>query len=300
VGERTWPLDQELRVSSDTEDGELAAECACALGLGSPCQDCAGHDAFMNLAGVLLADFDLRDLVQVLAERCGRLGRAAEVGLFLAGSEGELQVVASTLRRKHKLELLEVQHHTDGPCVEVLRSGQAVLNASIAGNTPWPNFAAEARAGGYQIVHALPMRHNGQVIGVVNIFDDRPVTLNPTRARVAQALIDIAAFAIVQGRALHEATSVTRQLQGALESRVVIEQAKGVVSHRLGIDIGQAFHLLREYSRQTNTRLTQVASNVVERRLGTEEVLAMAGANRRARTSRSDRANSSRALGPAS
>jgi GAF domain-containing protein len=126
----------------------------------------------------------------------------------------------------HNLELFEVQH-TEGPCLDVLRSGQAVVNAPIPENTRWPLFAAEAHAAGYKTVHALPMRHNGRVIGVVNLFDDKSAMLDKTRIRVVQALADIASFAVLQTRALDEATSLTSPPGQARSGRLPLARVRG-------------------------------------------------------------------------
>lgn len=234
------------------------------------CESCPLSDAFIELAGILVEDFDLIDLFHLLTERGAALVRAAEVGLLLRVGD-ELRVAGSSSPRMHNLELFEMQS-TEGPCVEVLRTGDPILNTTIAGDARWPRFAARARAAGYEMVHALPMRHNGQIIGVVNIFGDQAVPLTRTHVRAVQALADLASFALLKTRALDEATNLSDQLRQALDSRVIIEQAKGMVSERLGLDLDGAFTRLRDYSRNTNTRLTEVASGVVDRRLSIDQL----------------------------
>lgn len=236
-------------------------------------------DTFVELASILVGDFDLFELLALLSARCVELLGAAEAGLLLAGDDGALHVVASSSEEMHRLELFEVQR-AEGPCLEVYRRGEAVLNEPLAGSTRWPRFSAQATAAGFQTVHAFPLRHKDQVIGVLNVFDHRTAALSPTDAAVTQALADIASFAILQHRALRHATELSDQLRHALASRVVIEQAKGALAERLRIDVASAFFLLRKYARNRNERIADVALQVVARELRAEDVLAGAGARR--------------------
>lgn len=237
-------------------------------------------ETFVELADTLVAEFDLVDLLSLVSERSVELLDAAEGGLLLTGADNELHVMASSSERMHDLELFEIQR-AEGPCLEVLGSGRAVVNASLDG-TRWPHFAPRARAAGYQTVHALPMRHNGKVIGVINLFANGAARLSQGDVAVAQAMADIASFAIVQDRALHDSLELADQLHQALQSRVAVEQAKGILSERLGIGVDAAFHLLRSYARNRNERIADVARLVVGRELCADDVLTGA----RATTSR--------------
>jgi GAF domain-containing protein len=201
-------------------------------------------ESLVELADTLVAEFDLVDLLSLLSERCVELLGAAEAGLLLAGDDARLHVMASSSERRHNLELFEVQR-AEGPCLEVLESGRAVVNVSLVGDGRWPSFAPRARAAGYRTVHALPMRHDGSVIGVVNLFGAGETHLGPGEVTLAQALADIASFAIVQDRALRHTQEVADHLREALRSRVAVEQAKGVLSKRLSVDVDAAFRLLR-------------------------------------------------------
>lgn len=230
-------------------------------------------DVFIELADILLSGFDLDDLLHILAKRCCDLFGASAVGLLLTSQHGRLEVVASSSERMHTLEMFEIQN-SEGPSLDVLRTGRAIVNGSVMTDSRWPRFAPRARAAGYCVVHALPMRHDGKVIGVVNIFDDKRLDLDDRQERIAQALADIATFAILQTRALSEATDLMGHLQRALRSRVVIEQAKGVLSERLAINMADAFALLRDYSRNRNERIGQVATLVVAHRLTAGEIVA--------------------------
>lgn len=247
-------------------------------------------ETFVELAGLLVTDFDLVDLFSLVVERCAALLDVAEAGLLLSDRHHRLRAMASSSERMHVIELFEIQNE-EGPCLDVFRSRLPVVNASVDGDDRWPSFAPQARAAGFATVHAFPMRHVDRVIGVVNLFDDRRSTLTSREAEVAQALADIATFVILQSRAVRDATELADQLQSALWSRVVVEQAKGVLSERLGVNVAGAFAVLRDYARKHNERIADVAGRVVDHTLGAHEVAAgaHAGPSRPARVSGSHR-----------
>lgn len=223
-------------------------------------------DTFVELAAILAGDFDLFELLALLSGRCRDLLRAGEAGLLLVGDDRQLHVVASSSEQMHLLELYEVQR-AEGPCLTVYESRVAVLGEPLDASTRWPAFAAQAVAAGFRTVHALPMRHDHEIIGVVNLFDRLATSLTARDAAVAQALADIASFAIVQDRALRRTEDTARQLRHALRSRVSIEQAKGVLSEGLQVEPAAAFELLRDYARNRSERIADVASRVVDRSL---------------------------------
>lgn len=229
-------------------------------------------ECFVDLAEALRGELDVGRLLHLLVEECAELAEATDVGLLLVSPSGRLRAAASSSERMHELELFEIER-SEGPCLEVLQTGSAVLNGSLGRESRWPRFATRARAAGYRLVHALPMRHGRDLVGVVNLFNQETAALPPGSARIAQALADLVTFAILQSSALHEATDRAGHLERALRSRVLIEQAKGVISERLAIDIGDAFAVLRDYSRNANQHITEVARHVVERELAAEVVL---------------------------
>lgn len=242
-------------------------------------------DTLVQLANTLVSDFDLFDLLSLLSARCVEFLQASEAGLLVAGEDARLHVVASSSEQMHSLELFELQS-AEGPCFDVYTRREPVLNEPLA-DTRWPLFAPKARAAGFQTVHALPMRHNHEVIGVLNILDHRAPVLSGYDAAVTQALADIATFALLQHRALRHATALAEQLQGALQTRIAVEQAKGMLSARLQGDVGTAFDLLRRYSRNRNERIGDVARRVVEHRLSTAEIVAGADGRGTAQTTAS-------------
>lgn len=218
----------------------------------------------VELADSLVADFDVVDLLTLLADRCVDTFDVAAAGIMLAGADGVLRVVASSSEEMRILELFEEQH-AEGPCLDCYRSGAPIANQQLASaQDRWPRFAPEATAAGFTSVQALPMRLRGSVIGALNLFHSDGSALGEAPTDLAQAFADVATIAILQNRASLEAQVVNEQLSEALTSRIVIEQAKGMVAERLGLDVGEAFTKLRAHARNHNQRLADLAAAVVD------------------------------------
>ena len=217
----------------------------------------------VELADTLVADFDVVGFLHILALRCTEWFDAAEAGLMLADQRGGLRVVASSSERARLLELFEV-HNEQGPCLDCLRSGTRVVSEDLEADAGrWPLFAPEALKAGFRSVHALALRCQSQVIGALNIFRTAPGALQEVDLVAAQAMADVATIGILQQRAVQEARVLAEQLQSALNSRVVIEQAKGVLAERAQVNLDDAFGMLRGYARNHNSRLRDVAEAVI-------------------------------------
>jgi GAF domain-containing protein len=220
---------------------------------------------FVELMDTLVEDFDVVEVLTVLANRCVDVLNVGAAGLMLIAPEGDLRVMASSSEAMRVLELFELQSE-EGPCLDCYRTGQPVVNQDLATiNGRWPRFATEALAAGFRSVHALPMRLRGLVIGALNLFHVEAGEMRPADVNAAQALADVATIAILQRRAAHDAQALTERLNEALISRVVIEQAKGVVAERRGLDMEQAFETLRNHARNHHLRLADVAQGIVDR-----------------------------------
>jgi GAF domain-containing protein len=223
--------------------------------------------ALIELADTLVDDFDVVDLLTLLVERCVEVLGIPAAGLMLVAPEGDLRVAASSSEAMRLLELFELQSQ-EGPCLDCYQAGEAVVNQDLAvGDGRWPNFAPVAVQAGYRSVHALPMRLRGQVIGALNLFRADKGAMDAVDVLAGRALADMATIAILQHRAAAEAYLLNEQLSFALNSRVLIEQAKGVLAERGGLDMEQAFSLLRTHARNHNLRLVDVAEQVVDRTL---------------------------------
>jgi transcriptional regulator with GAF, ATPase, and Fis domain len=224
-------------------------------------------EAFVQAADTMVDDFDVIDFLHTLAERCVQLLDVDAAGLMLADNLGQLHATAASSENARLLELFELQGDA-GPCVDAFRTGTPVVNADLEANQHrWPRFAEAARATGFTEVHALPLRLRETVIGALNLFCSQPGRLSEDDTRIGQALADVATIGILAQRNVHQAELLTMQLQNALTSRVIIEQAKGVLAERHKISVDQAFTLLRKYARNHNQRLSDLARDVAEGRV---------------------------------
>lgn len=227
-------------------------------------------EVFVTLADTLVDDFDAVDFMRTLAETAVELIGADAVGLMLADQQGLLHLVASSSERARLLELFELQQG-QGPCLACYSSGQAVVNVGhAAADVRWPGFGSALQDSGYASVHALPMRLRGHVIGAMNLFRADPRDLSTDDLALGQGLADIATVGLLQERAIAERQLLAEQLQTALNSRVTLEQAKGIIAERLGLEVDQAFLAMRQAARSSGRSLKAVAAAVIR---GDEEAL---------------------------
>jgi transcriptional regulator with GAF, ATPase, and Fis domain len=220
-------------------------------------------DTFVDLADTMVADFDVLDFLHMLTDRTVRLLGASAAGVVLADPRGELRVAAASSEEAGLLELFQLQND-QGPCLECFRTGRPVTATDLSGPAQrWPRFAQAAAQAGFRAVEALPMRLRDQVIGALNLFRAEPAPFALADLRIAQALADVATIGLLHERNVRRRETVAEQLQAALNSRVVIEQAKGKLAERLSVDMDRAFTMLRDYARTTNQHLTDVARDFV-------------------------------------
>ncbi|MDI6104138.1 GAF and ANTAR domain-containing protein [Actinoplanes sp. NEAU-A12] len=219
---------------------------------------------FVEIADTLVDEFDMLEYMHMITERVADLTETPAVGMLLAGHRGRLEFVAGSTENVTLVELFVVQNE-EGPCLEAFHTGEPVVNVDLghaAGR--WPRFAPLAVEAGFQSVHAFPMRLRREVIGTLNVFGDTPGRdFGGDDVTVMQALADAATIGLLQERAISHGETLTEQLQGALNSRVIIEQAKGAVAQARGISVDEAFTVIRGYARNHNRRLTEVANAVV-------------------------------------
>jgi GAF domain-containing protein len=220
---------------------------------------------FVDLADTLVANFDLMEFLHTLTEQCVQLLDADAAGLLLADGRGALRLVAASTDKVQVIELFQLQSD-EGPCPDCYRTGQIVRIGDLRSAeaiSRWPGFAAAAAETGFGGVHAIPMRLREQIIGTLNLFHPVGAGPDPMTARVARSLVDVATIGLLQELALRHQEILTEQLQTALNSRVIIEQAKGILAERYGLDPEQAFTVLRNYARNHNHPLTQLARDVI-------------------------------------
>lgn len=227
----------------------------------------------VEMADSLVDDFDVVALLSLLADRCVEVLDVAAAGVMLVAPDGGLRVIASSSEAMRMVELFELQAD-EGPCLDCYRTGAAVLLdddlATVGGR--WPRFAPVAAAAGFRAAHALPMRLRGSMIGALNLFGATHGALPPADVAAGQALADVATIAILQQRVMSDSRVLIDQLNTALTSRVVIEQAKGVMAEGANLSMESAFDALRRHARDRNLRLADVARSVIDRTLSPAEV----------------------------
>lgn len=228
---------------------------------------------FVELADTLVDEFDVVDFLQMLTDRCVELLDVDAAGLMLADQRGNLQLVASTMERARLLELFELQVD-QGPCLECFTSGRPVTNVDLPeARERWPRFARAAVEVGFGGTHAVPMRLRKQVIGALNLFTDRRARLDDDSIAVGQALADVATIGLLHERSMTEQTVLSEQLQSALNSRILVEQAKGMLAARTGVSVGEAFTRMRKHARDSGRTLTVVAAAVVDGSIDAQAVV---------------------------
>jgi GAF domain-containing protein len=219
----------------------------------------------VELADNLVDDYDIIDVLTVLSDRCVQALDVDAAGVMLATPGGELQFVASSSESMRVLELFQIQV-AEGPCVDCFRDGLAIVNHSLDDTEGrWPRFAPRAIAQGFRSVHCLPLRLRGRTIGALNLFRTQEGSLTEEDVAVAQGLADVATIAILQHRSSLDANTLNTQLSNALNSRVIIEQAKGMVRQATSCGMDDAFNRLRAHARNHNEGLTELATRIVGR-----------------------------------
>lgn len=225
-------------------------------------------EVFVELADSLVDDFDLVDFLQNLTERAAAVTGADAAGLMLASPHDGLKFMAATNPTGRMLELLQLQN-SEGPCLDCYSTGEPVVNADLReAGSRWPIFAPVASQAGFRSVHAFPLRLRTEIIGALNLFGRQDSEFREHDVRIVQALADVATIAIIQERTLARSEELAEQLQLALSSRIVIEQAKGAIAQRLDVSLDEAFSRLRTEARSTQRRLVDVAQGHLERPRG--------------------------------
>jgi len=221
-------------------------------------------DLFVEVADTLVTDFDLVEFLHKLTDHAAAVSGAEAVGLMLADHHGKLRYMAASNETGKMFELFQLQN-SEGPCLDCFSTREPVVNADLASATDrWPVFAPAAIAAGFQSVHAFPMRLRDDVIGALNLFGHADVEFQDKDVRVVQALADIATIALLQERSIAHSEALTVQLQGALNSRIVIEQAKGALAQMEATTPAEAFELMRSQARSSHRRLVDVAAEVLD------------------------------------
>jgi GAF domain-containing protein len=221
-------------------------------------------DTFVVLADTLVDNYDIIDFLHTLAERCVELLDISAAGIMLADPNGELRHAACSSEQMRLVELFELQIE-EGPCFDAYHQQTSVrCEVPSAAASRWPRFAPHAVEAGFLGVSAVPLRLRAEVVGALNMFSSAAQSLDDDELRVAQAMADVATIGILQERALRDSRTFSAQLQVALDSRIAIEQAKGILAEHRGISVDEAFALLRGFARSHNMLLSDTARQVVD------------------------------------
>lgn len=236
--------------------------------MSTPDRERETSQAFVALADTLVDDYDIIDLLDRLAAHCVSLLAADAAGIMLGDARRELRAVAASSEDAETMELLQLQGG-EGPCLDCFSTAAPVsvpdITASADAASRWPRFVgAVIRSGTFRSVHALPLRLRGQAIGALNLFHRDPGPLPAADLLLGQALADVATIGILSERTIRRSEVVNEQLQTALNNRIVIEQAKGVIAQTLGVGMDEAFGRLRDYGRDRNVRLAEIARQIAE------------------------------------
>jgi GAF domain-containing protein len=224
-------------------------------------------ETFAVLADTLVDTYDVVELLQTLVDACQDVLDATDAGILLANRDGELELIASTSEASRLVEVMQLAAEA-GPCIECYHRGTRVSVPDIAAEeSRWPAFGAIARSNGFNAIEAVPMRLRDTTIGTLNLLRAESGTPPEADLVAARAFADVATIGILHERSLRDAEALNDQLQAALTSRVLIEQAKGVVSFTAGVPIDDAFRLLRTFARNHRASLSEVAGRVVRREL---------------------------------
>jgi transcriptional regulator with GAF, ATPase, and Fis domain len=230
-------------------------------------------EAFVTLARNMADGVEMVDLLGRLAADTAALLGVHSTGVLLSDGGDMLHVVAASSEATRNLEIFQLQRD-QGPCLDCFRTGLAVSVTDLREQERrWPQFVPAALRAGFASVHALPVRVRDTVLGTLGLFARTTGRLDEEDLTLAQALAYVAGVAIVQDKAATDRNLLNEQLQTALDSRVVLEQAKGVLAQRGELQMDQAFHVLRGFARDHNRRLTDVARAVVARELPAQILL---------------------------
>lgn len=221
-------------------------------------------ETFVELADTLVAEFDVIELLHTLASRSVELLDVSAAGIMMSDQRGGLTVMASSAEEARLLELYELQNN-EGPCLDCVRSGEPVVPADLAAmRTAWPEFTRRLQEFGFSTAQAIPLRLRSETIGALNLFRTSSTPMTQADLALGQALADVATIGLIQERAIAASQLLAEQLQAALNSRILLEQAKGVLAERTGLPMDQAFQLMRSHARNQGRRLGDIATEIID------------------------------------
>jgi hypothetical protein len=226
-----------------------------------------GEQALAQMLGALVREHETADVLSELVLECAASLPADAAALLVTNGRGSLELLSATSHRASELEVYQAQHRS-GPCVDVLRHGDRVVAVGADDIiTRWPDVGNVIVESGFQAVHALPMTWHGRVLGGLNVFSAEAVPLEGASLQLAQNFADVASIALAQPGMLED-DELDARIHAALEGRVVIEQAKGVLAQTLGVDMAAAYDELLRRTLDTRSTLSATAREVIREAQG--------------------------------
>ena len=221
------------------------------------------RDTFVDLADTLASDYDVGEFLQVLVQRCQDVMDVTTCGVLVEDPQGTLRLAAATSREMHQLEQAEI-HLEDGPCFEAYRRVEPIVSHDLREERQrWPQVVDQALGMGLLAAYGFPLRLRGDCIGALNLYRDQAGALGEEDVRLAQAFADVTTIGILQERKVTRGKQRSQQLQHALDARVVVEQAKGILAERHGVSLNQAFEGLRRHARNNHIKVRDVCQDIL-------------------------------------
>ncbi|MGF9759149.1 GAF and ANTAR domain-containing protein [Microvirga sp. 0TCS3.31] len=219
--------------------------------------------AFAAANAAMIQGVDGASTVHVLLADCLRF-LGADAAAVLVRVDRGLELMAATSHRAIELELYQAQVH-HGPCVETIETGESVaLTGEAEISHRWADFGRAMAAAGFATVLASPMRWHDRVLGGLNIFWSASKTLSEDEKDLAQAFADISTLVLMQSPTADDLDTIAQRLRAALQGRVTIERAKGVLAQTDDLEMDEAFARLVQVSDRTERPLSQVAREILD------------------------------------
>ncbi|UFU02236.1 GAF and ANTAR domain-containing protein [Ruania suaedae] len=213
----------------------------------------------------LVAPYDVDEALRTLAENLTDLLALAGSGVTL-GLEERLRAATAVPPHLAALEHYQEQHQ-EGPCVSAYHTGEVVAVSDLREETRWPGYRTIAADVGVRAVAGMPMKLAGNAVGALNMYHAEPHIWDDSDLLAARALSNMATAYLIHSSTLSQQNQLSDQLQHALDSRVLIEQAKGVLTQTHALTLTEAYELLRRNARNNGRKVREVADDVVEGRL---------------------------------
>ena len=221
-------------------------------------------DSLQRFARALTSGYGIGDVLHNLTEEMTDVLDLTGAGVTLV-HDGQQRFVTAAIDAIATLERVQEQWQA-GPCIDAVATGRPVAVPDIAAGDAskrWPDYTVAAKTAGIQAVAGIPMLAEGVAVGAVNLYDSPPREWSAEDLRVATTFADIATGYLTHASAARQQQRTAEQLQQALNTRLIIEQAKGVLAVKRETSVDDAFQILRKYARDHNARIHDVARAVV-------------------------------------